>query len=239
MWTPEARTLVEEVETPAGHFIVSAPIAKQAERLMPNDGTYIVPDIGAFYDLSEKLKNDPKHWACFTSGGYNFAVCRPLNFILGQTVDIAIGDIHDNEIAPIPDRTQDSKLPTRTSAHEDDEAMLVQSVQATMLETARATKMGARILVPAILSSYTDMDGMAQYSGYKTWAITPDGVDPENLFLIPGITSNTVRASNREEHELAAEVPDLGPLCARQINAVADRLISVEGSDRIESPVFV
>jgi hypothetical protein len=238
MWTPEARTLIEEAETPAGHFIVSSHIAKQAQRLMPNDGTYVVSDIRDFYDLSERLKNDPNSWGFFKQGGYNFAVCRPLNFILGQTVDVTVGALRDDEIEPRPDHARDSELPAKISNHDNNEAILIQSVQATMLEPARARKIGGKVLIPAILSSYTEMDGVSGYSGYKTWVITPDRIDSENLFMIPDITPNTVGASNKEEHELAAEAPDLGPLCARQINAVADRLISVQASDKTESPVF-
>lgn len=218
-----------QVQTKEANYIVpAANLVQESERLMPaTDNAVEISDLEQYYAHIKGQEIDPSEWGFFKLPRYNFAVRKPVNFILQQADDSSLGETIGDGIVVIGGPKDDEDNPA---------ILLMASASATMVEPSKAIEIEDTTLVPGIVSSYTDLgvDGYRGYSGFKAWVKVEEGQDPKDTFFLPEISSHS-GTPDGEMSRLQKSAPSLGALCSRQMNAVVSWLAEVPIENRVVS----
>lgn len=228
MWFPAPITPPDKVSGEA-YVVPKASLTEESERLMPNEDWAIeISNLYEYYEYLNGQNVDPTQWGFFKTPRYNFAVRRPLDFILKQGGKTSLVDSMGEGLGvEIIGGEKDDDEP---------EILLLNASEATMTEPSRAIELDGIVIVPGIVDSYTDMglDGLRGHSGYKAWIQVEEDQEPEDTFFIPELSSHTATPTNGDLVKLKESAPDIGFLCARQLLAVASWLSEVPTENRIE-----
>ncbi|HEX5797062.1 MAG TPA: hypothetical protein VFX86_01580 [Candidatus Saccharimonadales bacterium] len=184
-----------------------------------SDNAVEISDLDQYYAHIKDQEIDPSQWGFFKLPRYNFAVRKPVNFILRQADGSSLGEAIGESIVIMGGPSEDK---------DDSDILLMTSASATIVEPSQAIEIEGITLVPGIVSSYTDLgkNGYAGYSGFKAWVKVEEGKDPGDTFFLPEILSHS-GTPDGEMSRLKKSVPSLGALCSRQLDAVADWLAEV------------